>query len=250
MAMIRRAEAERTARDAVGLDLGDMARRADAIREEAIRCAESILAQARVERAALMAGAEERAREEGYAKGFAEGLEKGREAGRAEAIAQWDERLQSLAASWNAVAESIESAREASLERGASDLLALGVAFAARVARRAVELDPDPVGSQLRGVLERAVAGSVIGVRLNPRDHDTSSAALGAVIEQFSSGSAIRILADESVRSGSCRLDLQGGGTIDADLELQLDRLVRALMPDVQGEPRVRVRDEPSERAA
>jgi len=231
VAMIRRADADRQARDAIGLDLGDMARRGEVLREEAIRSAEEILTKAHADRKALMLGAEEEARKAGYAKGMEAGLAEGRELGKAEALSQWAQRIEELAAEWETALREVERAREQVLRTATSDLLTLGAAFAARVARRAVELDPDPVASQLRAVLERAASGSVIAVRVHPDDHEATDAALPSILHRLSKCEATTLIPDASVSPGSCRVELAGGGVIDADLEQQLDRLVRTLMP-------------------
>ena len=96
MAMIRRADADQVPREGSGLDLGDLAQRAQMLREEATRQAERILAEARVERQKMMEGAAEQAASEGHSKGYAKGLEEGHEAGKAQAVQEWNASLRNL----------------------------------------------------------------------------------------------------------------------------------------------------------
>jgi flagellar biosynthesis/type III secretory pathway protein FliH len=215
-----------------------MAQRAILLREEATRQAERILADARVERQKIMEGAEERAAAEGHARGFARGTAEGHEAGKAQALEQWNEKFEEIAQAWEQALFDLEQTRERVLRTAQQDLLALGVAFAVRVARRAVQLDPHAAATQVRAVLERAANGSVVAVRVHPEDIESARAGLNGVLDRLADSRASVLVPDAQLTPGSCAVDLVHGGVIEAEVEAQLDKLVRTLLPEASMDSR------------
>ena len=238
MAMIRRADADQVPKDGSGLDLGDLAQRAQMLREEATRQAERILAEARIERQNMMDGAAEKAASEGHAEGFAKGLEEGEKAGKAQAVQEWTTKFEELARSWEQALLALEQTRERALRTAQQDLLTLGVAFAVRVARRAVQMDSQAAATQIRAVLERAACGSVVAVRVHPDDLECARAGLHGVIDRLAQSRASVLIPDGQLAPGSCAVDLVNGGVIEAEVEAQLDKLVRTLLPEATSESR------------
>lgn len=238
MAMIRRADADQVPREGSGLDLGDLAQRAQMLREEATRQAERILAEARVERQKMMEGAAEQAASEGHSKGYAKGLEEGHEAGKAQAVQEWNAKFEELARSWEQALLDLEQSRERALRTAQQDLLTLGVAFALRVARRAVHMDPQAAATQIRAVLERAACGSVVAVRVHPDDLECARAGLSGVMDRLADSRASVLIPDGQLTPGSCAVDLVNGGVIEAEVEAQLDKLVRTLLPEATSDSR------------
>src|SRR5690242_59863 len=100
MALIRQANAKTMARDAIVLDLGDLAARGKLLKARARAEADQILAGATAERDRLIKGAAEEGRREGLAKGLEEGRKQGVESGRKEALASHDGALKKLEAAW------------------------------------------------------------------------------------------------------------------------------------------------------
>ncbi len=228
--MIRQSQAERIAQRGLNLDLGDLERRAEVLRDQAQHAAGRIIADANAERARLISDAAEVGRKQGYETGFAEGRIEGEHAGRAEAMEQWSERFAVLADHWERGLQALEAQREQSLREAERGLLELGIAFARRVAHRAVALDPEPAGTQVRAALERATAGSVVRVRVHPGDMDAIRAAMPSVLDALAGSAAAGLIADDSIAPGSCMLDLAHGGSIGNAIDKQLDQLVSTLM--------------------
>ncbi len=230
MAMIRQSEAAQLAQNGIPLDLGDLASRGELLRAEAQRAAENIVAQAQAERKRLLSDASEVGRQQGHAEGFAKGQEEGNQAGRAEALEQWTQRFDDLATKWEAALQELAEQRKNSLREAERGLIELGVAFAQRVARRAIELDPSPAASQVRAALERATAGSVVTIRVHPDDLEAVRSAMPTVIDALADSDAAAVTPDANITLGSCELDLVGGGSITYDTDEQLDRLVQTLL--------------------
>lgn len=230
MGMIRRSEADKLAQNGLSMDLGDLSKRAELLREEAQKAAERIIADAKAERQRLISDAAEIGRSQGHAEGFTAGRNEGLEQGRAEAADAWGDRFAAIAEGWTRALEQLDQQREVCLREAEHGLLELGVAFARRVAHRAVELDPSPACSQVRAALERAAAGSVLAVRVHPDDVDAVKETMSSVVDAMND--AARIVSDTNVKRGACSLDLVNGGGIDVELSDQLDRLVQTLLGD------------------
>jgi flagellar biosynthesis/type III secretory pathway protein FliH len=228
MALIRRADARTHPQTAVRLDLGDLGRRGEMLRESAIAEAERVVAEAHEERARILSGAEGA----GRAVGYAAGLEKGREQGRAEAASEFREKLAALDASWAGAMAGFIADRETLLLAARRGVVELAVAIAGRVVHRVAELDPTVVEDQIRGVLALVAGPATLIMRVHPEDEALTREVLPRLREQFVGGIHVRLQADPTVSRGSCVARTLGGSSIDASLETQLDRIVRDLLPD------------------
>lgn len=236
MALIKRADAETHGHTRVRLDLGDLGRRGEMLREAAVTEAERIVREAHAERARILAGAAEEGRAEGHAQGFSEGHAEGREQGKAEAIAEFREKLAECDASWSAAMEEFLAQRESLLVESRRGVIELAVAIAERVVHRAIELDTAAVEVQLREVLSLVAAPATLIVRIHPDDEELVRDVVPRLREKFVGGIHMRLQTDSTVSRGSCAVRTLGGSSIDATVETQLDRIVRDLLPDREAE--------------
>ena len=94
MALIKHAKSDRALKEAIVLDMGDLARQAERLLANARSEAASILEQARTEAHRITNGADERGHAEGYARGVADGRLDGELQGREESIQLHAEQLQ------------------------------------------------------------------------------------------------------------------------------------------------------------
>jgi flagellar assembly protein FliH len=231
MALIRHAESASLARQAVVLDLGDLRRAAERMESEARRRVEGMLQEARQERERIIAGA----REEGYAAGFAQGtaraLEEGRAAGREEALAEMRGRLEALEKNWKSALDAFEARREDLLLAARADVVAFAAAVAERVTKRAVALDPSAVRDQIAAALALTVAPTRLSVTVCPEDEPLAREVLPALVERFAHGAHATLHHDPALPRGSAvvRTEL---GEIDASIDTQIERIVRALLPE------------------
>ncbi len=232
MALIKRADADSIAREAVTLHLGDLERQGETLVAEAEARAERILVKARAERDLLIAGAAERGYKAGYAKGHAEGMAKGREAGEAEAVEHTTATISALAEQWGLAMGRFEDARERMLSDARSDIVRLATLFAEKVARRVVELDDATVGRTLEGVLRRVVGPTALTVAVHPDDLGTAERLLPTMVDRIGGSSHASVIADRSIERGGCIVRTSGGGVIDADVRAQIARMVAVLLPD------------------
>lgn len=230
MPMIRRADAASLTREAVVLDLGDLARQGRALTERAQQEAERIIEAAKAERERLISDAAERGHAEGLAKGQAEGHAEGVERGRAEAIAAEAEALGALQASWTDALgrfEAMRAALHAEAERG---VLTLAVRLGERVAKRAIELDGDAAARQLVEAIDLTMQPSRVRVRVSPGDAESVRAAMPGVSDRLAESASVVVVEDESLSQGSVVVEADES-EIDGTIETQLDRIVGVLLP-------------------
>ena len=238
MALIKQANLSEMAREAVVLDLGDLARQGETILARARARAAQVEAEARVERARIIEGA----REEGFAAGLAKGLEQGRSEGReqgyAAALAERREALAGLEAQWLKTVEGLSADRDRLLADARRDVLVLATRIARMVTHRQVEANPGVVTEQLAAVLELVMRPSRVQIALNPADRGIAEAALPELARRFSNATHIELTEDAGLTRGSCVARLADGGAngtpgglIDASIETQLERIVSALIP-------------------
>ncbi|MBX3384235.1 MAG: hypothetical protein KF864_12080 [Phycisphaeraceae bacterium] len=232
MAVIRQSSQTRIARDAIVLDLGDLARQGERMRSHAREQADDIIEEARRERVRLLEGAERQGFEAGLAKGLEEGLKQGMEEGRAQALAEHSARLAEVEAMWAAGLGSFENERAAILTEAGRDILRLAAMLGEQVVKRTIELHPGVVTDQLAAVLSIVGAGHTLRLQMNPADVEVSRSALPGLISRFAPGTHAQIEEDPSLLPGSCVAISDQGGVVDASVQTQLARLIEVLMPD------------------
>ncbi|MEM7621703.1 MAG: FliH/SctL family protein [Planctomycetota bacterium] len=231
MAVLKRADADISAKSAVVLDLRDLADQGRRLRQEAQQDAEKIRTEARAERERLIADAADEGHRSGLERGRAEGFDHGREQGRAEARAEAAAKLQSLDAAWAKALDALGASQREWREAARAGVLNLSLEIARRVTRRVVELDPRAVDGPLEAALELVAAGTRPVICVNPADEEAVRDGLPRLARRLDQARDAELLVDEDVSRGSCVVRTAGQGTIDADIETQLERIVDALRP-------------------
>ena len=232
MPMISRADASVLARDALVLDLGDLARQGREIVDRARVEAERIVEEAKAERERLIANASERGYEDGLTRGREQGWAEGIELGKAEAIEAQSASLEQLRASWEHALESFESMRSQQQLEAERHVLALAVKLGKRVAKRAIELDADAAIRQLAEAIDLTLSPSRVRIRVCAVDADAVRAALPGLSDRLHESASIVVVEDESLSHGSVIVEADQT-EIDATIETQLARIVDALLPGV-----------------
>ncbi len=233
MGVIKPAESRKSLHGAVPLDLGDLRLRAERLQAEAQAAAGRIIEAAREERARIVAGAAEEGRAAGHAEGLAAGLEEGRATGREEAFAAAAERLESLADAWEGALARLEADREAMVLDARDDVIRFAAELAARVTRRAIDVEPRRVVDQVAHALGLVMDPTRLVVRVHPEDEPLVGEALPGLVRRLRHGAHAELVADDTLERGSCVIET-GRGRIDASIGAQLDRIAHALLPGVQ----------------
>ncbi len=231
MGLIRQADLEHVARDAVVLSLGDLRAQGEAMKAQARHEAAQIVQAARGERERLIQGARELGHGEGLKTGRDEGLRAGREEGRSAALGEARPRLEALEQGWAQALREFRATREAMLEQGKRDVLRLAVLATERVTKRRLEVDPTLVVDQVRAALGEVAAPTALTLRVHPEDIELVSDALPGVLAALGSdASQARVVEDAALARGSCVV-ARAGGAVDASIDTQLARVAEALLP-------------------
>ncbi len=218
-------------KDAVVLDLGDLAAQGRRVVEAARQRASDILEEARREAAALTAQAAETGRAQGHAEGLAAGQAEGRAAGREEAVAAVRAEADPLCASLKSVLDAWDAQRRAFEDAAQLDVLRLAVALGRKIVHRQVNTRPEVVVDQVAAALRRVLETTDVRLRVHPQDQGVLAEALPDLLAGLAHLNHVELVEDAQVGRGGCAVDLPEGGGVDASIELQLERVAAFLLP-------------------
>jgi len=228
VALIKNAEAQAIARDAVVLDLGDLQRQADELRARAQNEADAILQNAKRGAQTLIDDATARGFEEGRQKGLEQGRQAGFEAGREAAYEENEQALASLLERWDVALRDFSEARDGLLRDAREDVLELAIRLGERVLRREIKNDRACAARQLESALELATSATRLRVEVSKGDLDAVVEALPELLTKFSLSEHTEVVEAEGVEAGGCRVRSEAG-EIDASITWQIDRLADEL---------------------
>lgn len=236
MPILKSQQAAPMLKDAIVLDLGDVARQAERMRAQAREQAERIVQEAEQRAAELVDGAEAKGHEQGYQAGHEKGLAEGREQGRAEALEQMREQLEALHATWSQAAQHWQDQR-AQLESDArQNIVVFALKTAEKLVHRVVETEPAVVTDQVAAALSHVLRPLDVTVRIHPDDRPLLEEALPQLAREFNHLQHIELAEAPNLQRGGCVVDF-GQGQVDASLETQIERIVRAMLPgEVSGD--------------
>lgn len=179
-------------------------------REKAARIvvdAEGEATNIRGEAEGVLADAKKR-REDELRRGYAEGESKG--------LAKVTEKLLEL-----------ERLRERFYEGVEPEVIKLAMSIAEKVIGKLAAENQDMIKIVVRQALERTLGDRIV-IRLNPEDHRAMMAEGCDFRESLDRTKRLTFREDESISRGGCIVESEVG-TIDAQLELQLDAIRKAL---------------------
>ncbi|MEM7623042.1 MAG: FliH/SctL family protein [Planctomycetota bacterium] len=236
MAVIKRSDADRVARDAFVLDLADVTQRSRALVQRAEQDAERIIADAQAERDRLISDADARGHAEGTARGKAEGIELGRSEGRSEAILEAKQRLEELSGAWIGSLRSFESSREAMILAARSEVVELAAVIAGMVTKRVVQVDERVVADQIEAALRQLAGKSRVRISVSEADEPLAREVLPGLVAQLGRVEHAELVVDDGLGPGSCVVHTESGGRIDASIETQLARVLEEALPDASAD--------------
>ena len=239
MALIRQANRDQVAKDAIVLHLGDLVRQGDSIKEQAVGKARDVIREAHAERTKLVQGAREEGFAAGKAAGFAEGLKHGVDAGFKQAIVDGRERCAGLERAWKQQLIELIANRDALYASAHEDVLTLAMAIAEKVIKKTVEVDKEVASRQIQAVLASLAAPTRLVILIHTDDLKVVEEMMPEIIKTCSARVHVELTTSESVTRGSCiakmAREMGGaggvGGEIDASLEVQIQRIADAIMP-------------------
>lgn len=237
MALIKNAASRVAVANAVILDLGDLARQGERIKQHAQDRADEVIEEAHKERERILAGAETKGHDKGYEEGFEQGKAEGTIEGREKAQQEAKEAIDIVQARWTNAIDDFEARREQMLLEARREIVALAGIVARRVTKRVVELDSGVVSAQMQAALERVSAPTRLEIAINPADEAVARETLPALVDRLSNVTHAALVVDPALAAGSCVVRTSGGGEIEASIDAQIDRVLSVLLPDNGSEP-------------
>jgi flagellar assembly protein FliH len=215
---------------AVPFSMRDIESVARSLLQSARAQADEIRAAAAVEGKQIKADAHKNGHVEGKNAGLAEGLELGRRQGHDAALAEHREQMTKLIGALSAVLAQIEANRAHLEDAAARQVAGLATAIARRVTKRQGMLDENVLAENVKALLPLVVHAADIRIALNPAQMGTLQRELPALRASFPQMKHIELTAEPSIAAGGCRV-FTSAGQIDADLSVQLDRVIDAILP-------------------
>jgi flagellar assembly protein FliH len=178
---------------------------------EAQKKAEEIVKQAEMQSAAW----EEQARQAGWQAGYEEGLK------------QSSAEMSQILMTARNLAQSAVDERDTLVKSNPTELGRLAVSIAERLIGRELSLNPSAVSDIVAQVIETSGVTGPCRIRINPEDHEVLKPHWDAIAGLQKPGEKWELVPDQTIQRGGCVIDA-GGGTVDARLGTQLERVQSA----------------------
>lgn len=220
-----------------GLELRDIAAKADNVLAAAREEAAKILANARSEAAML----HEAARREGFEEGKTSGQTHGRDEGLREALEEARKRLKSdeasLVSALKEMIESFSADRERMLSAARRDAVVLAVAIAGRVCQKLSQIDDAAIEMAREACTEalQLISESTEAViRVHPQDASAISELTAELADRIRSARGVQLTADETVGRGGVVV-ATSNSVVDATVAGRIDRIADELISGWRG---------------
>ncbi len=217
--------------------IADIEAHARAILLKAQRQAEQYLAAAQAEAEAMKIQAHADGLVQGKKDGLAQGKAEGTKVGQKQAFDQvHTEHQQKLTEVLQALTEAstqLEASRQMLVDRADAEVLPLALTIARKVTKRLGDLDPRVVEANLREAVRLVTNKHNVRIAINPEQRLLIEELIVKLQHQWPQMQHVALVDDANICSGGCRIST-AGGEIDADLDAQLDRIARELVPENQ----------------
>ena len=108
-------------------------------------------------------------------------------------------------------------------------IVELACALAKRIIRRELRHHPEITLDWIRESLELVSGAGEITIRLNPMEVATLRKEVESLVSVFSTAAQAKVVGDESITAGGCRIETQFG-SIDQQIETLLERISEELL--------------------
>jgi flagellar assembly protein FliH len=160
---------------------------------------------------------------------IAEGRQAAIQAVEASLRTRLDQQLHSVLAALQQAAQGVVHSRHTWQQHWERHAVRLAAAIAERICRRELSREPEISLEWVREALEMAAGNAQITLRLNPDDHASLAGRIEAIAAQLSALAPVRVVSDNSITTGGCRVDTEFG-SLDQQLEAQLARITEELL--------------------
>ncbi|MGD0389138.1 MAG: FliH/SctL family protein [Tepidisphaeraceae bacterium] len=208
--------------------------------------AKSELLRARAEAGQIIAAAQAEAQKtrqeaksvglaEGRRQGQALGFEEGKAAGHAQALAEHGAAMTQLISALTQAVRFLDDGRDQLQTHGINEVVRLACAIARKVTKRQGIIDEQTLARNLTEALSLAVHAADVRVAIHPSQLKTLQAELPNLLLAWPQLKHVELTEDPSIAPGGARV-FTAHGTIDGDLDAQLDQIIGELLPQPAGE--------------
>ena len=196
--------------------------------------ADQLLAAAQVEGEKLKAEAKVQGMAEGMREGHCPRAGAGRKAGEQQALNEHKTQLQQAVAALNQAATTLNTSRGDLESAALQEVVKLAIAIARRVTKRQGLIEPQVFTTNLEEAMKLVVQQAGLRIVIHPSQRKTLDAALPKLGLKWPSLKHVEVVEDAEIAPGGCRI-VTCQGQINADLDVQLDRVVADLLPRTGG---------------
>ena len=204
--------------------------------------AKSVILSARAQAARIVAAAQteiEKNRQkaktdglaEGRSQGYARGFEEGQKAGHAQALAEHGAAMTQLIGALTQAVRLLDDGRDQLQTHGINEVVRLACAIARKVTKRQGIIDEQTLARNLTEALSLAVHAADVRVAIHPSQLKTLQAELPNLLLAWPQLKHVDLTEDSSIAPGGARV-FTAHGTIDGDLDAQLDQIIGELLPE------------------
>jgi flagellar assembly protein FliH len=197
--------------------------------------AEAFLVEAQAAAEVLKAEAYAQGLAEGKKQGIVQGKIEGEKTGEQKAFDAEKARLSEVIATLISATEVLNQKRAELVDRADAEVLPLALCIARKVTRRLGALDPRVVEANMKEAVRLVVNKHTIHIAVHPSQLQHIDSVSAVLKMQWPQLQHIAMIEDTTIAPGGCRVRT-AGGDIDADLESQLDRIARELVPESQSQ--------------
>jgi flagellar assembly protein FliH len=168
--------------------------------------------------------------EDGRREGYEAGFSKGYAAGIEQALAEHQEKLLAATEALLAAQAQFDQVTAELQSQVLPDCVELALCVARRITKRQAQIDPQVLAANLEQAIKMVIGCTRLRITFHPDDRGTIMQVLERLSFSFPAAQSAEIVEDQSVARGGCRLQTEHG-SVDADINAQLDRLVEQLLP-------------------
>lgn len=185
---------------------------------------------ARVQAESVAAAARVDGFEDGRREGYEAGFSKGYAAGIEQALAEHQEKLLAATEALAAARQQFDEATAALQSAVLPDCVELALSVARRITKRQAQIDPQVLAANLEQAIKMVIGCTRLRITFHPEDRGTIMQVLERLSFSFPAAQSADVVEDASIARGGCRLQTEHG-SVDADIDSQLDRLIEQLLP-------------------
>ena len=211
--------------------MADIERHAKAILLRARAKADQVLQEAQIAGEEIRRRAHEEGMAAGHEEGVAKGVQDGAKSGHEQALSEHREQMTAAVNALNDATAALTTQRQAMEAAALNDVIGLSVKIAARVTKRQGAVDPAVVTQNVAEALKLVTSAHDVRIAIHPNQRAVLDVAMPRLQLAFPQLKHFELVEDPTVSPGGCRVFTRQG-QIDADLDVQLDRIASELVPE------------------